>query len=1001
MKSLASDRQRGKVTMLAPSMPAISALLRPWSLPLLLVLVLSLLVGSLAYQAPPNGHVRVGWLGDQLFLDSSGGLGNEAVERGDFYPDELTTDSPTSRSRWTRQHARLVLPNLGAGSDLRLTMLVQGWPADAVVPAEARPQRATDTAQPLVTLQADGSVIASFMPTPQWDTYHVAIPASVRSGADLSLTIDTSATFADTARSSDPRPKGIRLALVEVITPASDPTALLPPAWKAVGMLILAALLLYILLLQLLRSATLSFLLTTFCIGAAGAGLALVRIWMGAALSVALCVLGVALLLAWQQPLLAWFRALLRRYTRGRALNYGLVTTALAWLGLMLSRGASELARNELDLGIVRSTFPDSLLFGLLGMGLLALVFVLGREGLPRVSDGIANLLNGRRAAPIILLLLGGIWLSYETMVILTLPYVGHADYADNAVVARNLIAGRGWVVDYVTQFYRLYESTTHPQETWPLLQPVWIAPFLLLFGPEAWAAKIPNLLFNALLLLLIYTIGSYLWSRRVGLTAAVLTLTNHLFFNLTIYTTSDLGFVLFSLAAIYLLYLAVEAQEPWAAADAHELAALPDKADTDEQHEPDSDDSHPSALHWPFLIGSGIWTGLMMLQKPSGATIAVGMGLWLMSRTFSFNLAALRRMLLGFGLWAALALLVLSPYLVRNYLLFGKPVYSTESYDAWVLGYRGDSGEAWHDIYRVYAAELGGPGYPDRSWILRWGLDYTAAKFQTQLNALRDYLLPAWPGLPDLLIDETGRPYLFSRDEEKNLMTPLGAWLSLIGLIGALYARRRLLLLLCMAFAPYMLFLLTYWRTNEERYFLMLMPWLALLIAWIIWAGYDRLAAIGDRRWTPLALILACVAVVSIVQPAWPRIATKVETEPLQWAPDVAAYEWLREHTPPNAVMMTRSPWQLNWHTRRPALMIPNTADRAMLLLLARHYQADYLVLETLQRVKGDAARTLAPLITARDARVGDVIDGFTLVYASPTPDNRVLIYRFPETDE
>ena len=49
------------------------------------------------------------------------------------------------------------------------------------------------------------------------------------------------------------------------------------------------------------------------------------------------------------------------------------------------------------------------------------------------------------------------IWVGYEAYVVAGLPYVGHADYADNAVVARNLLAGRGWVVDYVTQFYRLY----------------------------------------------------------------------------------------------------------------------------------------------------------------------------------------------------------------------------------------------------------------------------------------------------------------------------------------------------------------------------------------------------------------------------------------------------------------------------------------------------------------------------------------------------------------
>jgi hypothetical protein len=39
-----------------------------------------------------------------------------------------------------------------------------------------------------------------------------------------------------------------------------------------------------------------------------------------------------------------------------------------------------------------------------------------------------------------------------------------------------------------------------------------------------------------------------------------------------------------------------------------------------------------------------------------------------------------------------------------------------------------------------------------------------------------------------------------------------------------------------------------------------------------------------------------------------------------------------------------------------------------------------------------------LAPLMNARTAQPGEVINGFELVYASPTPTDRVLIYRFPD---
>jgi hypothetical protein len=45
---------------------------------------------------------------------------------------------------------------------------------------------------------------------------------------------------------------------------------------------------------------------------------------------------------------------------------------------------------------------------------------------------------------------------------------------------------------------------------------------------------------------------------------------------------------------------------------------------------------------------------------------------------------------------------------------------------------------------------------------------------------------------------------------------------------------------------------------------------------------------------------------------------------------------------------------------------------------------------------VKGDAGRLLAPLLR-RGNQVGDVVDGFELVYASPTEDFRAFVYRIP----
>ena len=1001
-----------------------------------LVLVLSLLVGLLASQAPVDDRVAIGWPGDRLFLDASAGLGQDAEERGDFYADTITDDAPTGRSRWTRRHAVITLPAIGGGTGLEVTLLAQGWPGDIVLSptqaggtkqGEKRYARVDGTVQPVVTLRADGQEVGAFVPSPSWDTYTILVPASLRTSPHLTLDIETSGVFTDTLRGADPRAKGVRLAGIQVRGKVPPPLTVqgeslpvreqfarlvaqgLPPVWSTVGTLVAAVVLLYALAARLLRSTTVAFLLASAGACAAGVGLATSRLWVSALLSGGVWVLAIALLLAWSHVLLRLLRLLTRRYGQGDALGCGLLVAVLMWAGYAGGKGIGAIQTFLLETRVINVMFPDSLLVVVLVVSLLALLLVPGREGSPPLASTIIRLLQGARTAPFILLLAGGVWIGYQTLVIYQLPYVGHADYADNAVVARNLVQGRGWVVDYVTQFYQLYESTTRPQETWPLLQPVWIAPFLALFGEQAWAAKIPNLILNSVLLLLLFTIGATLWDRRVGLTAALLTVTSHLFFTLTIYTTSDLAFVVWSLGALFLLWQAMEKRP--SSVSAWSLRSL-----------------------WGgLLLGSGVLTGLMMLQKPVGAMVAVGMGVWLLAdagrrqgeavpwhAVLSWP-SALWSLAVGrfvpFALWSGVALVVLSPYLVRNMVLFDAPVYSTESHDAWVLGYRGGSEEAWNDIYRVYVPELGGEGVPDRSWLLRWGFDRTFDKVQTQVAAVRDYLMPVWSGLPGVLTgaddadtaDNREHAVFLGQNERKNLFAPTGAWLSLVGVVVALSWRRRLLSLLALAFTPYTLFLLTYWHANEARYFLLVIPWLALFSSWVLWAACDRLVRLNEAWGSLAGLVLVGAAVVSIVQPSWPIITSKVQREPGVWDPDLAAYAWLRTHTPPDAVVMTRNPWQLNWHTERPAVMIPNTGDCEPFAFLSRHYQARYLIFEHLQRVKGDVSRLLAPLTSAADAQVGDTrslsdhcfAGDFTLVYLSPTEQNQVLIYAFPEGEE
>src|SRR3989338_11342061 len=57
-----------------------------------------------------------------------------------------------------------------------------------------------------------------------------------------------------------------------------------------------------------------------------------------------------------------------------------------------------------------------------------------------------------------------------------TYSFIGRGDYANYSNVARNLLQGKGFSVDYLAWHYIKYPTLTHPEDMWPLLQPVWIA---------------------------------------------------------------------------------------------------------------------------------------------------------------------------------------------------------------------------------------------------------------------------------------------------------------------------------------------------------------------------------------------------------------------------------------------------------------------------------------------------------------------------------------------
>jgi len=906
----------------------------------LLVAVFAVVAGICAWQVPAGFTLPVGSLGDRLFLQSSEALG--AAADGTWYSDELTPDAPSGRSRWTRERALVTIPGLPV-APATLTLRLAGWPDDA---------RVATVLQPEVVVRAAGQEIGRLTPRTSWQTYELAVPSLVQPPTGLTIELASSAVFTDTLRYRDPRPKGVRVDAIS-IAPAPPEPLVLPPL-VPLALLPLLALVWYGAA-RRVWSAGAGFVVTLVALALLGFVLAFVRVWTVASLP--WLVLAGALLWLWgaRRELARFAHRLGGAYARGTTLALALAGTTL----LALASAALFDARTQLMVASLAGTYPLPLAGGALAT---LLVLALRQHGLPRFATWLMGAVGRPGVAAIIVAAFIGIWLGRLAAISASLPYVGHADYADNAVVARNLLAGRGFVVDYVTQFYRLYEGVTRPQETWPLLQPIWLVPWFAALGPTAFAARMPNLILLTILVIGVYLLGTRWWDRRVGWLAAIIVATSQLFFLLTIYVTSDLAFVVFSVAAIALV---------------HQIGG----------------DQHPDRR---LVIVAGVVTGLMLLQKPgSGGMMALGMGLWLLwQRTphpgawpgWRDIVMRLRPVVW----WSLAALLVLTPYLVRNQLVFGRPFYSTESKDAWVLEYT-----AWDEIYAVYAPELSTQGVPDHTWILRWGFDRTLHKLERQVLALRDYLIPT----VGRVAPEHGA-WLGGRPDRGRLLFEVGAWAALLGLVLRGTRRRGGLrsLLVC-AYAPLTLFLVVYWHTNEERYWVALVPWLALFGAAALWWLARRIAAAGTWA-TPLALACVVGGATAIIAPSWPVIDGKLRVEPALYAPDLALYRWLHDNTPDDAVMMTRSPWQLNWHAERPAIMIPYTTDRTTLLRLARHYQARYLVLDSLQRPEPAVQRML-------DALVADPALGFREAYRSPvyqidrggrTITTVVHVYAFPD---
>lgn len=548
------------------------------------------------------------------------------------------------------------------------------------------------------------------------------------------------------------------------------------------------------------------------------------------------------------------------------------------------------------------------------------------------------------RHFPLARAIVGAVIVGYVIIALLVVTraeFIGHADYADNAVRARNLVMGRGDVVDYLAQFYHTYPATiTHPAETWPPLQVWMIALAFRLLGVSTAVAKVPNLAVMAGMLALVAGIGAWRWGRRVGVLAALLLASSVPFFAGALVPENDLVFTLLFACFAVALYTA------WV--DTADVAGTPEAA------------MHPSR----YLSGSalvGLTAGALVLAKPSGAVLVLGAACaaWFVAQRQG-------RRVPGAAVLAAggIAALVYAPWAVHNVVTFGTPFFSTESLDAWVLKY--DPKQPTEGIYRVFTDKP----LPHPRALIGYGYDHFFAVQGREITRF-------WGGL-------TGGGWTGGA-----LVPGIVLALAVVGVgIGA-SRRAGFGALLIGAFVPYTAFVLLYWH-YEARYFLVLVPWLLLYAAaGLIWLA-DALVTHAGRVGRVLGPLVALALILAVVVPGVTGIAAEARAQTDASDP-VAIGRWIAANTPPDAVVMTRNPWEMSWHSGRRAVMLPlGTTDEIYATM--RQYHVTVLELDHLndQNTIRDGIRPLG-LYSWREAQ------GFT--HATYNPDvagtATYLIYR------
>ena len=406
-----------------------------------------------------------------------------------------------------------------------------------------------------------------------------------------------------------------------------------------------------------------------------------------------------------------------------------------------------------------------------------------------------------------------------------------------------------------------------HHQRSFPPLYPIFLAVMHLLFGQSMFVNLYATCVLGLLCALPTYYLGRQLWSPKLGVLAAAIALISPTLRSTSVLGMSEPLLTLFSLWALYCLLLFRENNRRL------------------------------------WLVVAGIFCGLGYLARPTGLALAGAGLLYLLTEGGrDFHRRSLGERLLDLLVFTGIFLLVSSPWLIRNYRIFGDPFYYVGRFFA---------GQEPGTLYATLDQRTLGELFS-----------------QTSLRELASRYGMALLARLKMIYQETGVLSL----------------LILYGFFAGYYKRKHLLLFSYLALG----ILITLLNPGQQiRHLVNLFPVVTVLglISLASFYQFQRYHSLEDylhdNFWRKSFVLLFLVGLLMLAYESYQHERQQDPYNELY----PAMGKWLREHSDPNTVIMSDPTSPVYYYAQRPLLMFPREVSRKQLAQTIVKYNVEYVL--------------------------------------------------------